>query len=87
MGDGDAPPDRGLCYRLCGLRALPFDLGPPRVCDKPAATYEPAFKECGPVGISGTTNRLRLGDKIRLIRGRCDPTVNPTLPSPASGEG
>ena len=30
----------------------------------------------GRLGISGATNRLGLGDKIRLIPGHCDPTVN-----------
>ena len=27
-------------------------------------------------GVSAATNRLALGDKIRLIPGHCDPTVN-----------
>jgi D-serine deaminase-like pyridoxal phosphate-dependent protein len=30
----------------------------------------------GPLAVSAATNRLRLGDKIRLIPGHCDPTVN-----------
>jgi 3-hydroxy-D-aspartate aldolase len=30
----------------------------------------------GKLGISGATNRLGLGDKVRLIPGHCDPTVN-----------
>jgi 3-hydroxy-D-aspartate aldolase len=44
--------------------------------DEPAATYERASDEHGRLGISGATNRLRIGDKIRLIPGHCDPTVN-----------
>ena len=28
------------------------------------------------LGLSAATNRLGLGDKIRLISGHCDPTVN-----------
>jgi len=28
------------------------------------------------LGIKGTTNRLGLGDKVRLVPGHCDPTVN-----------
>ena len=59
-----------------GLKALAFDSGPPLVCDEPAATYERASDEHGRLGISGATNRLGLGDKIRLIPGHCDPTVN-----------
>jgi D-serine deaminase-like pyridoxal phosphate-dependent protein len=59
-----------------GLNALAFDSGPPLVCGEPAATYEPASDEHGRLGISGATNRLRIGDKIRLVPGHCDPTVN-----------
>ena len=59
-----------------GLKALAFDSGPPLVCDEPAATYERPSDEHGRLGISGATNRLGLGDKIRLIPGHCDPTVN-----------
>jgi 3-hydroxy-D-aspartate aldolase len=72
-----------------GLKALAFDSGdsgPPVVCDEPAATYERASDEHGRLAVSAATNRLGLGDKIRLISGRCDrPT--PTLPSPARGGG
>jgi D-serine deaminase-like pyridoxal phosphate-dependent protein len=59
-----------------GLKALAFDSGPPIVCDEPTATYERASDEHGRLGISGATNRLGLGDKVRLIPGHCDPTVN-----------
>jgi D-serine deaminase-like pyridoxal phosphate-dependent protein len=59
-----------------GLKALAFDSGPPLVCDEPAATYERASDEHGRLAVSAGTNRLGLGDKIRLIPGHCDPTVN-----------
>jgi 3-hydroxy-D-aspartate aldolase len=59
-----------------GLKALAFDSGPPLVCDEPAATYERASDEHGRLAVSAATNRLALGDKIRLIPGHCDPTVN-----------
>ena len=57
-----------------GLKALAFDSGPPLVCDEPAATYERASDEHGRLAVSAATNRLGLGDKIRLIPGLCDPT-------------
>ena len=57
-----------------GLKALAFNSGPPLV--EPAATYERASDEHGRLGISGATNRLNIGDKVRLIPGHCDPTVN-----------
>src|SRR5580700_8286601 len=59
-----------------GLKALALDSGPPIVCDEPAATYERASDEHGRLGISGATNRLQIGDKIRLVPGHCDRTVN-----------
>jgi D-serine deaminase-like pyridoxal phosphate-dependent protein len=59
-----------------GLKALAFDSGPPTVWDEPAATYERASDEHGRLGIASATNRLRLGDKVRLVPGHCDPTVN-----------
>ncbi len=59
-----------------GLKALSFDSGPPTVWDEPAAIYERASDEHGRLGISAPTNRLNLGDKVRLVPGHCDPTVN-----------
>jgi D-serine deaminase-like pyridoxal phosphate-dependent protein len=54
------------------------------VCDEPAATYKRSPDEHGRLAVSAATNRLGLGDKIRLIPGHCDPTVNlyphPSLP-------
>jgi 3-hydroxy-D-aspartate aldolase len=59
-----------------GLKALAFDSGPPLVWDEPAATYERASDEHGRLAVASATNRLRIGDKIRLVPGHCDPTVN-----------
>ncbi len=59
-----------------GLKALAMDSGPPMVWDEPAATYERASDEHGRLGIGAATNRLNLGDKLRLVPGHCDPTVN-----------
>ena len=56
-----------------GLKALAFDSGPPLVCDEPAATYERVSDEHNRLG---ATNRLGIGNKIRLVSGHCDPTVN-----------
>jgi 3-hydroxy-D-aspartate aldolase len=59
-----------------GLKAIAFDSGPPLVWDEPAATYERASDEHGRLAVATATNRLFLGDKIRLVPGHCDPTVN-----------
>jgi D-serine deaminase-like pyridoxal phosphate-dependent protein len=76
LGDGDEPPDRGPRHRRRRPQGARLRLGAPTVCDEPAATYERASDEHGRLGISGATNRLQIGDKIRLVPGHCDPTVN-----------
>jgi D-serine deaminase-like pyridoxal phosphate-dependent protein len=50
-----------------GLKVLALDSGPPLVWDEPTATYQRASDEHGRRGISGATNRLQIGDKIRLV--------------------
>jgi 3-hydroxy-D-aspartate aldolase len=69
-------PTDGRAIVDTGLKALAFDSGPPLVWDEPAATYERASDEHGRLAVSAATNRLRIGDKIRLVPGHCDPTVN-----------
>jgi D-serine deaminase-like pyridoxal phosphate-dependent protein len=59
-----------------GLKALAFDSGPPTVWDEPGASYERASDEHGRLALGAATNRLKLGDKVRLVPGHCDPTVN-----------
>ena len=55
---------------------MAFNSGPPLVWDEPAATYERASDEHGRLAVTGATNRLHIGSKIRLVPGHCDPTVN-----------
>ena len=55
---------------------MAVDSAPPTVGDEPTATDERASDEHGRLAVSTATNRLGLGDKIRLIPGHCDPTVN-----------
>jgi 3-hydroxy-D-aspartate aldolase len=57
-------------------RRSPSTRVPPLVYDEPAATSERASDEHGRLGVSGATNRLQIGDEIRLVPGHCDPTVN-----------
>jgi len=58
------------------LKALAFGCGPRNVWDEPAAVYERASDEHGRLAIKSATNRLKLGDKVKLVPGHCDPTVN-----------
>jgi 3-hydroxy-D-aspartate aldolase len=57
-----------------GLKASSVDSGMPRVADVAGAEYVKASDEHGVIQLTGTT--LALGDKLKLIPGHCDPTVN-----------
>lgn len=57
-----------------GLKALSVDSGLPLVA-QPGAEYIGASDEHGLLRLDNTS-RFNLGDKIRLIPGHCDPTVN-----------
>jgi len=58
-----------------GLKAHSVDSGMPGVVDVAGATYTKASDEHGMIQLDGPAT-LRLGDKIRLVPGHCDPTVN-----------
>lgn len=58
-----------------GLKAHSIDSGMPLVVEVPGATYTRASDEHGVVELTGAAS-LMLGQKIRLIPGHCDPTVN-----------
>jgi 3-hydroxy-D-aspartate aldolase len=59
-----------------GHKAYSIDSGMPTLPDFPEATLDRAADEHGRIILKRPTNRLRVGDKIRLIPGHCDPTVN-----------
>ncbi len=58
-----------------GLKASSVDSGMPRVADFPQAEFLKASDEHGVIQMNGAPG-FALGDKIRLIPGHCDPTVN-----------
>ena len=59
-----------------GLKALSVDSGLPRLADVAAAEYVGASDEHGTLRLIRPANDLHLGDKVRLVPGHCDPTVN-----------
>lgn len=59
-----------------GLKALAFDSGMPGVPGLAGAFYERPSDEHGCLNVTASNVRPRLGDKVRLIPGHCDPTVN-----------
>jgi len=66
--------DRAVCD--AGLKAIAFDSGPPLLADREGIDYAGPSDEHGTLRVAETNRPLRLGEKIRLIPGHCDPTVN-----------
>ena len=59
-----------------GLKAFSFDSGVPEARGLAGAIYERPSDEHGNLNIAACNVRPQLGDKILLIPGHCDPTVN-----------
>ena len=59
-----------------GLKALSVDSGMPLVHAMPGVEYVRASDEHGTLLLRDPECRLRVGEKIRLTPGHCDPTVN-----------
>lgn len=58
-----------------GLKAMSMESGLPEVAGNADLTYKGASDEHGTLS-TGASNGPALGDKVRLIPGHCDPTVN-----------
>jgi D-serine deaminase-like pyridoxal phosphate-dependent protein len=58
-----------------GLKASSVDSGMPRIADGGPAEYIKASDEHGVIQLNGAPG-YAVGDKIKLIPGHCDPTVN-----------
>ena len=67
-------PERAIVD--AGLKALSVDSGMPRVVDHDRASFVRAADEHGRIEIAGGGRPFKVGEKIRLIPGHCDPTVN-----------
>jgi D-serine deaminase-like pyridoxal phosphate-dependent protein len=68
-------PGRGYAIVDAGLKAMSFDSGMPLVHGHPEVAYSRPSDEHGMLDVRTTDARLRLGDKLRLVPGHCDPTV------------
>lgn len=68
-----ATPERAVVD--AGLKALSVDSGMPLVADLPGVEFLKASDEHGVLNLPAGTS-IEVGDKIRLIPGHCDPTVN-----------
>jgi 3-hydroxy-D-aspartate aldolase len=59
-----------------GLKSYSGEKGPPWVRDRPDLEVIGVSDEHGKVGLGAESAALHLGDKLMLIPGHCDPTVN-----------
>ena len=59
-----------------GHKASAIDSGLPKVMDLPDVEFVSASDEHGTLTLGRNAPKLSLGQKIRLIPGHCDPTVN-----------
>jgi D-serine deaminase-like pyridoxal phosphate-dependent protein len=69
-------PARDRAAVDAGKKALAMDSGMPTFADLRDIEYTAASDEHGNLKLGETNRPLVIGDKIRLIPGHCDPTVN-----------
>ena len=67
-------PRPGVAVIDCGHKGIAIDSGLPLVADRPGLLYVGASDEHGNLQVSGPEPVL--GEKVRLIPGHCDPTVD-----------
>lgn len=66
----------GRCVVDAGHKALGNDQGMPWVAGLDDAEYGKPSDEHGTVTLGGADNRIHVGDRLRLVPGHVDPTVN-----------
>ncbi len=69
-------PNRERAVVDAGLKSFAFDSGPPAVPGFAGALYERPSDEHGSLNLTACNERPKLGDKVLLIPGHCDPTIN-----------
>ncbi len=67
-------PDRAIVD--AGLKASSVDSGMPQVHGRPGVEYVKASDEHGVLKIAAGAKAPKLGEKLLLVPGHCDPTVN-----------
>ena len=66
----------GLAVVDAGLKALATDCGMPLLWQRPEIRYTGASDEHGKLEFASETTSPKLGEKLRLVPGHCDPTVD-----------
>jgi len=69
-------PSPGVAILDAGLKASSVDSGMPMVWERPGLAYVLASDEHGFVEISAGAATPALGEKLQLVPGHCDPTIN-----------
>jgi D-serine deaminase-like pyridoxal phosphate-dependent protein len=69
-------PSREQAVVDAGLKAFAFDSGLPQVARRDGVEYVKASDEHGVLHVSAQAAPLALGDRVWLVPGHCDPTVN-----------
>jgi 3-hydroxy-D-aspartate aldolase len=69
-------PKTGLAVLDAGHKAVAVDSGLPVVWQRPDIRYVSASDEHGKLDVGSETAMPKLGDKLRLVPGHCDPTVD-----------
>jgi D-serine deaminase-like pyridoxal phosphate-dependent protein len=69
-------PGRQYAVVDAGLKALAIDEGMPAVDGLPTVPYCRPSDEHGMLDVRVSPRAFRVGDKVKLIPGHCDPTVN-----------
>jgi 3-hydroxy-D-aspartate aldolase len=66
----------GWCVVDAGLKSFSGEKGPPRVHGREGYEFLGMSDEHGKIAMLDTADPPRLGDKVMLIPGHCDPTIN-----------
>ncbi|MGA3400109.1 MAG: DSD1 family PLP-dependent enzyme [Acetobacteraceae bacterium] len=69
-------PKPGLAVLDAGHKAVAVDSGLPLVWQRPDIRYVSASDEHGKLDVGSETTMPKLGEKLRLVPGHCDPTVD-----------
>ena len=69
-------PQAGLAVVDAGHKAVAVDSGLPIVWQRPGVAYVGASDEHGTLSLDPAAELLRLGDRVWLVPGHCDPTVD-----------
>jgi D-serine deaminase-like pyridoxal phosphate-dependent protein len=69
-------PEPGRAVVDAGLKASSVDSGFPSVFEMPDIRFGGASDEHGKLAWDGARARFALGEKLKLVPGHCDPTVN-----------